>query len=139
MTSIGNEAFYRCTGLTSVTIPNSVTSFGGSAFRDCSNLESVTALNPTPVKIDQNIFTNRENATLYVPKGSKDAYKAANYWKEFMEIVEIDVTAISSVTNEQKVTEVTRYNLQGRRTSMPERGINIIRMSDGTTRKVVVK
>ena len=42
VTSIGNNAFYYCTGLTSVTIPNSVTSIGGSAFEVCSGLTSVT-------------------------------------------------------------------------------------------------
>ena len=35
VTSIGNEAFWCCYGLTSVTIPNSVTSIGSSAFEDC--------------------------------------------------------------------------------------------------------
>ena len=42
MTSIGDGAFYKCIGLTSVTIPNSVTSIGGSAFSNCSGLTSVT-------------------------------------------------------------------------------------------------
>ena len=32
---IGRDAFYKCTGLTSITIPNSVTSIGYSAFYDC--------------------------------------------------------------------------------------------------------
>ena len=35
VTSIGNEAFYKCSGLTSVDIPNSVTSIGGGAFEYC--------------------------------------------------------------------------------------------------------
>ena len=40
--SIGNSAFYGCTGLTSVTIPGSVTSIGCEAFSDCTGLTSVT-------------------------------------------------------------------------------------------------
>ena len=42
VTSIGNYAFWSCTGLTSVTIPNSVTSIGSYAFYGCTGLSSVT-------------------------------------------------------------------------------------------------
>jgi hypothetical protein len=42
VTSIGDSAFYNCSGLTSVSIPNSVTSIGASAFYNCSGLTSVT-------------------------------------------------------------------------------------------------
>ena len=45
VTSIGDAAFYYCSGLTSLTIPNSVTSIGGSAFSGCSGLTSVTIPN----------------------------------------------------------------------------------------------
>ena len=45
VTSIGYEAFYRCTGLTSITIPNSVTSIDSRAFEDCRGLTSITIPN----------------------------------------------------------------------------------------------
>ena len=45
VTSIGDHAFYNCTGLTSVTIPNSVTRIGSGAFYNCRGLTSVTIPN----------------------------------------------------------------------------------------------
>jgi len=42
ITSIGNEAFYRYSSLTSITIPDNVTSIGSEAFRNCSSLTSIT-------------------------------------------------------------------------------------------------
>ena len=41
VTSIGEDAFHSCSGLTSVTIPNGVTSIGKSAFFDCYRLTSI--------------------------------------------------------------------------------------------------
>ena len=86
---IGYYSFQNCSGLTSVTIPNSVTRIYGSAFQDCNKLTSVTAEMETPVVIEENTFSNRANATLYVPAGCKAAYEEADYWKEFKEIVEM--------------------------------------------------
>ena len=132
VTSIGESSFERCYSLTSVTIPNSVTSIGSYAFFGCSNITSVTSLNSTPPTINPNTF-NDYSATLQVPTGSKTAYQNAEYWKNFMNIVEIDITGIQSVTLD-KDTNAPIYDLNGRKLKEARKGINII-----GGKKVVVK
>lgn len=75
--------------LLEVIIPSTVESMGYNIFNGCTNLVSVRIGKPTPSTITSGVFTNRTNATLYVPAGSKAAYQTADYWKEFKEIVEV--------------------------------------------------
>ena len=112
VTSIGNYAFNGCIGLTSLEIPNSVITIGSGAFKNCTKLLTVTVENPTPVSIDQWTFSDRANVTLYVPKGSKAAYEAAAYWKEFKEIIEsvvfsLDKTELTIAKGQTEVLTVT--------------------------------
>ena len=99
VTTIGWGAFANCSGLTSVTIPSNVTTIGGEAFSGCSNLTSVTVEMETPLTITENTFTNRANATLYVPAGCKTAYEAAQYWQDF-NIVEMASVAPGDVNGD---------------------------------------
>ena len=95
VTLIGENAFWYCVGLTSVTIGNSVTSIGNFAFSG-ANIPTVISLIENPSAIEgkastyhrtfsQNTFLN---ATLYVPKGTIDKYKATDGWKDFVFIEE---------------------------------------------------
>ena len=94
VTSIGGRSFMNFYGLTSVTIPSSVTSIGNYAFYNCE-LTSVYSYMETPPSIDYDTFSNRKNATLYVPCGCKAAYESKSYWREFKEIIEMDPTEMT--------------------------------------------
>jgi hypothetical protein len=131
VTSIGGSAFYGCKGLTSVTIGSGVTSIGIQAF-DRVDIPTIISLIENPFKIEgkksgyrtftQNTFLN---ATLYVPKGTIDKYKATDGWKDFVFIEEGNPTGINVVEN-TKNNNTTIYDLNGVHLSEPQKGINII-------------
>ena len=65
-----------------------------------SNLTTVKAAMKQPVPITEGVFSNRANATLYVPYGSKAAYEEAGFWRGFKEIIEMDDdTDVSALDN----------------------------------------
>jgi uncharacterized repeat protein (TIGR02543 family) len=90
--SIGIEAFQWCTGLTSLNIPNSVTSIGRDAFFGYNGVQKILVAQSVPLVITQNTFAgvNKTTCVLVVPTGSKAAYQAADYWKEFSSITELN-------------------------------------------------
>lgn len=136
--SIAEYAFYFCFSLKSVTMGNSVSSIGDYVFAYCQKLRYVTSLNPTPPVCGSGVFDNIETyASLTIPESGISAYKSANVWKDFYKIEAAGVNNI--VTTEISRTSVARYDTNGRLLSKPTPGINIIKMSDGSTRKEWVK
>ena len=100
ITSIGKYAFYGCSGLTELALPNSVTSIEEKAFSDCSGLAKITSLAEIPPVWSSNVFdgVNKINCELIVPIVSVVAYKQARGWNEFSNITAATVRCGDSIT-----------------------------------------
>lgn len=98
VTTIGERTFVDCIGLTSVTIGNSVTNIEGRAFINCTAIESIYLLGETPPSVGGENFTESQyiDIVLYVPQGSLETYQAADTWKNFWDIREINVPETDS-------------------------------------------
>ena len=135
--TIGRYAFSGCSALESFSFGTGLKSIGDEAFSDCTGMKklvSKTAVPPVcgPQALDD---INKWECTLYVPQESLDAYKSAAQWKEFFFLE----TGIKDAVKVSSATESARYSTDGTRLASPQKGINIIRMSDGTVKKVLVK
>lgn len=166
---LGDCAFFGCNGLTSVTLPSSLTSIGNSAFSFCYDLKilsipsGITSLRHLMAFSEETIFgdsglesvyvawgtpapagrffngVNISKCTLYVPLGTKQAYWEADVWKDFGYTKEYDVTDVNKIDNHSETKEVSRYSLDGQRLASPTKGINIVRYSDGSIKKEMVE
>ena len=90
--SIGEEAFRFSTSLASIAIPESVTSIGKNAFQYCHIKKAACYASAPPTLYNNQTFDDDvyESVTLQVPKRSLEAYKNAQGWKRFANIVELN-------------------------------------------------
>ena len=88
---ICNLAVYWMDKLQTLSLPSTLYSVGTNFGYHCSALNTIYNYSETPVELPANAFSllYKNNCTLYVPYGCKDAYSAANIWKDFP-IVEMD-------------------------------------------------
>ena len=140
VTEIGEYAFWGCSSLTSVDIPSSVTSIGERAFYDCSGLRSIYVYAGTVPSTVAGAFEgcDSKNCTLYVPKGTYDAYWLTE-WGYFENIVEFDAANIRNIVMEPEVQENARYAVNGQRLTAPVKGINLVKYNNGRVKKEIVK
>lgn len=138
---IGSRAFLGCSGLTSLTLPADITSIGDEAFQGCSGLTSIYVYAEKVPKIDSNAFkgVDAKKCTLYVPMGTRYDYCASDFGDYFENIVEFEATGIDKTTISTDVEEVARYSVNGQRLSAPTKGLNIVKYSDGSVKKVAVR
>ena len=79
-----------------------------------------------------------KKCTLYVPMGTRDDYRNSLF-RYFKNIVEFEATGIDKTTTSTDVEEVARYSVNGQRLSAPTKGLNIVKYSDGSVKKVTVR
>ena len=141
VTKIDSSAFKNCSGLTSLVIPSGVTEIGWFAFENCSGLTSIYVY-------AEHIYTSglvafkgcdKNNCKVYVPKGTYDYYIKYSDFRYFKNIEEFDATGIDNVITPFHAKEVSRYSINGQRLSAPTKGLNIVKYSDGSVKKVAVQ
>lgn len=114
LATIQTSAFENCTLLKSIILPSTLSEVGCDAFKNCT-FEEIYSLNPTPPSLYYNVtyqdfsgswfefksysFSNWD-ATVYVPQGSIDLYKAdTNKWAKFGNIVEMEDLPVVDSSN----------------------------------------
>ena len=123
-----------------------MTSIGNRAF-DLNDIPTIISLIENPSTIIGKTSNTRtftintfNNATLYVPKGNINKYKATGGWKDFVFIEESDNSeaGINQIRDDKNIF-TDAFQLDGLQMAQPKKGLNIVRMSDGTTKKIMMK
>lgn len=136
VTEIDINVFSHSDNLKTVVMPSTLNSIGGSSF-DYTAVESFTCNAAVPPAADYAfMFADLSNATLTVPDGSVEKYKAAEGWKDFYKITSgIERSPLTESDNTVKAV----YDLSGKKLDRERRGLNVIRYENGKTRVRLVK
>ena len=139
VTYIGNWAFSGCSSIEYFSFGSAMQSIGKEAFSDCTAMTKLISHAMTPPVCDSQALDDISKwvCTLSVPKGTVSSYQQAAQWKEFFFIDEGATGIQRTVSNDSK--SFRTYNINGYEQNGQQRGLNIIRMSDGTVKKVMVK
>ena len=136
----GIEYYLNGKKITSVVIPSTITTLGEYVFQNCRDLTSVTVSWQSPISAGSAFYgVDRSKCTLYVPQGTEQDYWLADVWGDFGKIVEYAPTGIDKVTTSTDAKELSRYSVNGQRLSAPAKGLNIVKYSDCSVKKIAVQ
>ena len=144
VTSLGKKVFGGCSSLTRVVIPNSLTMMDVTALDNCQNLTDIYCY-ADMVQLNGYVLGKRLlYVTLHVPASSLDAYRNAEGWRHFENIVPLKdsdpaPTGMISPTTSRHPAIKECYNMNGHHIRMPQRGLIIVKRGDGTTKKYVMR
>ena len=107
--------------------------------KDCEALTSFYCFATTPPTIKWYLgttFTTNQMKTLnvYVPKESLSDYKSELGWKDLHRLYGFDPTAVDGIEADEDNGPKAYYDLQGRKSDAPRRGLNIVK-----GKKILVK
>ena len=116
VTFVDDFAFTDCSALTTVTIGSSVKEIGTIAFRNCPALADVYCLAEEVPTTAIDAFQNSpvENATLHVPASAVEAYKAAEPWNGFKDIVPLEGESIETTYYTSPTGHIDIYSIDGK-------------------------
>ena len=144
--AIDEYAFAECRGITSIIIPECIREIGDCAFIGCDGLRFIYVEAPKPYEIPSSVFITYTSskfhpylyAMVYVPKGSASLYKETSGWNRFRHIIEMEPTGIKScMPSDECPHEILRFTIDGQRAERRSKGIDVMRMSDGSIRKII--
>ncbi len=152
VTTLSRYSFQYCDSLTELRLGTGLTSINEAAFYQCTAIGSVTVgwLGVPPAF--GNIFKAKvyENATLRVPTGTTDLYKQVEPWSKFLKIEEYGHTGIGVVEVSEADAPCDVYSIAGVKVASSQRlsglgnagldaGIYVLRLANGTSRKIIIR
>ena len=146
---ITSHAFRSFKPLQYVDLPSTLVNIGSWAFVD-AKIESLVCRMPQPMEVPYNFiyFIKEFNSKVYVPKALLDTYKttetnwniipAENFYQIEGNVPESGILAsVKPIESVGKATVKAIYTLNGTKVNSLQHGMNIVKMSDGTVRKVM--